>query len=245
MNFYRGIDITRPFKLSPDLLRKYESLGLIPHASRGKNNYRLYTETHKRFFEASRKMLMGFAWLEVAKMMNGLVKGDYEGAAVSAIEFQAVLVENYKESQKVISRIRETLDNQQGSDQSYIKRIERPITISEVSSIINIPVSTLRVWEDKQLFSPIRGDNNYRYFNQKLVNLLFIIKLLRLSGLGFERCQEILKEIEKKNYKETITVLENRAAELKREINSGLKALGYLNDLVLFLEETEYQNESH
>jgi DNA-binding transcriptional MerR regulator len=237
---YRGIDITRPFHLSPDLLRRYETWRIIPRAKRGENNYRLYTETHKEFFQTSRKMLIGFSWTEVAKMMNCLVKKDSEGATVLAIEFQAKLVENYKEGKRVISQLRKTISKQGTTEHSLAKRIDRLITISEASDIINLPVSTLRVWEQHHLFEAVRGDNNYRYFNKKLLNRLFIIKLLRLSGLGFNQCQDILTEIEQKNFNEIINVLEKRLVEMKIEINNGLKALGHLNDLILHLEEVQY-----
>jgi DNA-binding transcriptional MerR regulator len=237
---YRGIEITRPFHLSPDLLRKYETWRLIPRAERGENNYRMYNETHKVFFQASRRMLIGFSWTEVAKMMNFLVEKDAEAATVLAVEFQAELVENYKEGTRVISQLKKTISKQGASEQPLAKRVNRLITISEASEIINLPVSTLRVWEQHHLYKPLRGDNNYRYFNQILLNRLYTIKLLRLSGLGFNQCQFILKEIDQKNFIEIINILEKRLIDMKRDINDGLKALGHLNDLIIHLERDDY-----
>jgi DNA-binding transcriptional MerR regulator len=240
MKAYKGIEITRPFHLSPDLLRKYETWKLIPRADRGDNNYRLYNETHKVFFQASRRMLIGYSWTEVAKMMKLLVEKDAEAATVLAIEFQAKLVGNYKEGKHVISQLKKTISKHGVNEDSLAKRIDRLITISEISDIINRPVSTLRVWEQHQLFEPIRGDNNYRYFNQKLLNRLFTIKLLRLSGLGFKQCQHILKELDQKNFNEIIIILEKRLKDMKKDINNGLKALGHLNDLIIHLEGDDY-----
>ncbi|MDG5471302.1 MerR family transcriptional regulator [Jeotgalibacillus sp. ET6] len=244
MQTYRGIDITRPLNLSSDLLRKYESWKLIPSAQRHReNNYRIYTEVHNQFFIQSRRMLEGFTWTEVAKIMSRLVEGELERATVLAIELQANLGEKYKQSQKVINQLHQGVENQLEDFQFNVAHVKSTMTIGEVADLLNIPVSTLRVWEQKNLFEPIRKENNYRYFNKKLLNRLFIIKLLRLSGLSFNQCSEILQDLDNENYQDILYVLESRIAEMKIEINKGLKALGHFNELVIFLEKSRFFEE--
>jgi DNA-binding transcriptional MerR regulator len=241
---YRGIDITRPLNLSSDLLRKYESWKLIPAAQRQKgNNYRIYTEVHKQFFIHSRKMLDGFSWTEVAKIMSRLVKGEVEEATVLAIELQAIRGKTYKQNQNVIDQLHQSIGDQIENSYINLSSMKRHLMIREVSDLLNVPISTLRVWEQQKLFEPIRKGNNYRYFNQELVSRLFVIKLLRLSGLSFEQCSEILEDLDKKNYQEILSVLEKRIVEMKKEIKEGLKALGYFNDLVNFLEKKDFFEE--
>ncbi len=241
MRIYRGIEITKPFNLSADLLRKYETWGFIPNAPRGKNNYRQYTELHKRFFEASRHMMAGYSWTEVAKMMRHLVNKERESAIILAVEFQAELVNNYKESTLVIEQLQSTLSSQDITPQV---QMDGAVTYKEVSKRLSLPISTLRVWEQQELFEANRGENNYRYFNGALINKLFIIKLLRLSGMGFEQCREILKGIEKKNYRDILPILQSRIVDMREQMNKGLKSLGTLNELVTYLEGVDYFNES-
>ena len=241
MRIYRGIEITKPFNLSADLLRKYETWGFIPNAPRGKNNYRQYTELHKRFFEASRHMMAGYSWTEVAKMMRHLVNKERESAIILAVEFQAELVNNYKESTLVIEQLQSTLSSQEITPQV---QMDGAVTYKEVSKRLSLPISTLRVWEQQELFEANRGENNYRYFNGALINKLFIIKLLRLSGMGFEQCREILKGIEKKNYRDILPILQSRIVDMREQMNKGLKSLGTLNELVTYLEGVDYFNES-
>ncbi|MCR8848500.1 MerR family transcriptional regulator [Rossellomorea sp. SC111] len=239
--YYKGIEITRSFNLSADLLRKYETWGFIPHAPRGKNNYRQYTEIHKRFFEASRHMMAGYSWTEVAKMMRHLVNKERESAIILAVEFQAELVNNYKESTLVIEQLQSTLSSQDITPQV---QMDGAVTYKEVSKRLSLPISTLRVWEQQELFEANRGENNYRYFNGALINKLFIIKLLRLSGMGFEQCREILKGIEKKNYRDILPILQSRIVDMREQMNKGLKSLGKLNELVTYLEGIQYFSES-
>ena len=241
MRIYRGIEITKPFNLSADLLRKYETWGFIPNAPRGKNNYRQYTELHKRFFEASRHMMAGYSWTEVAKMMRHLVNKERESAIILAVEFQAELVNNYKESTLVIEQLQSTLSSQDITPQV---QMDGAVTYKEVSKRLSLPISTLRVWEQQELFEANRGENNYRYFNGALINKLFIIKLLRLSGMGFEQCREILKGIEKKKYRDILPILQSRIVDMREQMNKGLKSLGTLNELVTYLEGVDYFNES-
>ncbi|MCA1057716.1 MerR family transcriptional regulator [Rossellomorea aquimaris] len=243
MRIYKGIDITRPFNLSADLLRKYETWGFIPHAPRGKNNYRQYTEIHKRFFEASRHMMAGYSWTEVAKMMRLIVDKEREAAIMLAVEFQAELVKNYKESTLVIQQLKLTL-NANNQQLATNVQLERPVTYKEVSKRISLPISTLRVWEQQELFEAHRGENNYRYFNGALLNRLFIIKLLRLSGMGFNQCREVLNGIETRNYRDILPILESRIMDMREQMNKGLKSLGTLNELVTYLEEIHYFSES-
>ncbi|MCC5801231.1 MerR family transcriptional regulator [Rossellomorea vietnamensis] len=237
LRVYRGIEITRPFNLSADLLRKYETWGFIPHAPRGRNNYRQYTELHKRFFEASRHMMAGYSWTEVAKMMRHLVNKEREAAIILAVEFQAELVKNYKESTLVIEQLQSTLSNQEISPKV---QVDRHVTYKEVSKRLSLPISTLRVWEQQELFEASRGENNYRYFDGALMNKLFIIKLLRLSGMGFDQCRDVLKGIERKNYRDILPILQGRIVDMREQMNKGLKSLGTLNELVTYLEGVNY-----
>ncbi|KPL60948.1 MerR family transcriptional regulator [Rossellomorea vietnamensis] len=238
--YYRGIEITRSFNLSADLLRKYEAWGFIPHAPRGKNNYRQYTDIHKKFFEASRQMMAGYSWTEVAKMMRHLVNKEREAAIILAVEFQAELVNNYEESTLVIEQLQSTLSSQDITPQV---QMDGPVTYKEVSKRLSLPISTLRVWEQQELFEASRGENNYRYFDGALINKLFIIKLLRLSGMGFEQCREILKGIEKKNYRDILPILQSRIVDMREQMSKGLKSLGTLNELVTYLEGVDYFSE--
>jgi len=231
LTIYKGIEITRPYNLSPDLLRKYESWGLIPEAPRGSNNYRQYSELHKAFFETTRNMLVGFSWTEVAAIMKLLVFHEHDEAIMLAIEYQQEKVKQYKESKQVISQLRHSIEHSQ-KEGLFPKKKDQKVTIGEVAKVIDLPVSTLRVWEKEGLFTPLRGENGYRYFDQGLIDTLLVVKSLRAAGLSFQQCLDILNDLEKNQHKDIIHVLENRAEELKEYIQKGLKALRYLDELM-------------
>ena len=95
--------------------------------------------------------------------------------------------------------------------------------IGELSNISNVPVKTIRFYEEEGLISPVEVDRwtNYRYYDETSVERLSVIAYLK--DLGFS-----LKEI--KNINEEI--IKEKIAQHKKEISKLTKNVSKLSSIV-------------
>ncbi|MBO0436302.1 MerR family transcriptional regulator [Vagococcus fluvialis] len=116
-------------------------------------------------------------------------------------------------------------------------------SIGEISKLFNIPTSTIRYWEEKEVFLPRRNEeNDYRLFNlQSTIELLDIVfyrnlnvplkKMKHFNRLNPEAIYSILEDTEEDVLKELV-ILEKKLkgiAERKEQLESlfTLKERGY------------------
>ncbi|MBQ3493896.1 MAG: MerR family transcriptional regulator [Clostridia bacterium] len=89
--------------------------------------------------------------------------------------------------------------------------------IGEVSKICDVPIKTLRYYEEFGLLSPIKVDiyTGYRYYDEKNIDELY--KILCLKNFGFS-----LKEIKEfdGNFDYKISELEKKIKKIKKDIKS-------------------------
>lgn len=130
---------------------------------------------------------------------------------------------------------------------------ESSYTIGEVSKLFNIPTSTIRYWEEKEIFLPRRNEeNDYRLFNlQSTIELLDIIfyrnlnvplkKMKHFNRLNPEAIYTILEDTEEDVLKELV-MLEKKVkgiTERKEQLESlfALKKRGYYKEEVIDVEK--------
>lgn len=116
-------------------------------------------------------------------------------------------------------------------------------SIGKISKLFNIPTSTIRYWEEKEVFFPRRNEeNDYRLFNlQSTIELLDIVfyrnlnvplkKMKHFNRLNPEEIYSILEDTEEDVLKELVT-LEKKLkgiADRKEQLESlfTLKERGY------------------
>lgn len=113
--------------------------------------------------------------------------------------------------------------------------------IGEFSKLVNVPVKTLRYYDEISLFKPKEVDifSNYRYYLESQINDLNII--LELKEAGF-----MLEEIKKywNNWDDKILLLQKEKIYLEKvELNKKIKKIDDLRtrmkDGVIYNKETD------
>ena len=89
--------------------------------------------------------------------------------------------------------------------------------INEVSKLYNIGIDSLRYYEEIGLISPIRGENNYRYYSFDDLMRLNIIREYRSLNFSFAQIKETLKG---HSLNSTIDILKAEHETLTKEISS-------------------------
>src|SRR5947209_13826185 len=76
----RTIDLARAGGISVQQVRNYESLGLLPAASRSKSGYRLYTQRHLAALKTGRSLVGGYGGPRMPRIMQALHRDDLSAA---------------------------------------------------------------------------------------------------------------------------------------------------------------------
>ena len=66
-------------------------------------------------------------------------------------------------------------------------------TIGQISSMFNIPVSTLRYYDKEGLFPDIQRNSGIRKFTYKEIETLHVIECLKKSGLEIKNIKQFMK----------------------------------------------------
>ncbi len=66
-------------------------------------------------------------------------------------------------------------------------------TIGQISSMFNIPVSTLRYYDKEGLFPDIQRNSGIRKFTDKEIETLHVIECLKNSGLEIKNIKQFMK----------------------------------------------------
>ncbi len=106
-----------------------------------------------------------------------------------------------------------------------INYTEELFTIGQISEICNIPVKTLRYYDDIGLLPPeyVDSQNNYRYYIKKQILFLNIIKHFKTSGFSLQDIGLLLK-------REDLSMLENKLVERMHQVQNKIRELQYLRD---------------
>lgn len=90
-------------------------------------------------------------------------------------------------------------------------------TIGQISKLCNIPIKTLRFYDEEGILQPEKRDmeNNYRYYSEKQLLQLIFIKELKVFGLSLD---DIKKSLFQKNLLLFSQKLEEKAEEIETNI---------------------------
>lgn len=117
-------------------------------------------------------------------------------------------------------------------------------TIHEVSKIVAMSISTLHYYEREKMIQPYRGKNNYRYYTEKNVRQLKLIKVLRQYHFSIEEIRCILKnytdfENGKDTSQQAITFFEKKLVDIHQIILGYETLIQLINHLPLMNGLTE------
>ncbi|NLK73370.1 MAG: MerR family transcriptional regulator [Clostridiales bacterium] len=92
-------------------------------------------------------------------------------------------------------------------------------SIGELSKLFNIPISTLRYYDEIGLFKPkyTDKDSNYRYYSIEQFALLTLIRYLKLSHISVKEIKKIVNQVTPENY---VNFLKKQRTQLKEELDN-------------------------
>lgn len=180
-NKYKTAQVAKVIGIHPNTVRLYEKLELIPKPQRLSNGYRIFSDFHIAQFKLARTAL------KVEVLQSGLRKNMINIIKLSAQgEFQKAIVytNNYINQVKIEQKNAEEAIEITKKLLFGIQDKERDVafTRKQTADYLKITIDTLRNWEMNGLLSVKRKQNGYRVYNKNDIQLLKIIRSLRLAN---------------------------------------------------------------
>lgn len=184
MNTYKTSEVAKVIGIHPNTVRFYEQWGLIPSPHRKPNGYRVFTDFHIDQLKLARTAL------KIEVVQNGLRKkileavknsaaGDFDEALILATEYYNDIKKEKNNAEEAIQIAKDILKGNTLPDTHGLRR-------KEVSKLLNISMDTLRNWELNGLLSVKRKENGYRFYTDKDIQQLKIIRSLRCANYSLE-----------------------------------------------------------
>ncbi|OOM12053.1 MerR family transcriptional regulator [Clostridium saccharobutylicum] len=112
---------------------------------------------------------------------------------------------------------------------------KRLYQIGEVSKICNIPIKTLRYYDEIKLLVPrkIDPDSNYRYYSNEQLTLVLVIKYFKEAGFSLKEIKLLLS---REDLEYNTTKINEKCVEIDNKINDLEMLKGKLQ---FFIKESE------
>lgn len=100
--------------------------------------------------------------------------------------------------------------------------------IGEVSKICNIPIKTLRYYDEIELLTPskINYENNYRYYSKEQLHLILVIKHLREANFSLKEIKTLLG---REDLEYNTRMIKEKCKEIDDKINDLIRLKEKLN----------------
>lgn len=116
-------------------------------------------------------------------------------------------------------------------------------TIGQISEMFNLPVSTLRYYDNQGLFPDIKRISGKRMFGERETETLRIIECLKKSGLGIKDIKQFIDWCQQGSdtYAQRKLLFEKQRANVEKEIEHLNKVLDMLKFKCWFYEQATKQ----
>ncbi|WP_349584429.1 MerR family transcriptional regulator [Leuconostoc citreum] len=110
--------------------------------------------------------------------------------------------------------------------------MKKTFTISEVSKLTEIPISTLRYYENLELIVPKRNEKNYRMYTLDDLNWIHFIRRAKATGMTLQKIIKYAKLREQGNQTidERLAILNEQEAILNLEKNKILEHIDFIEN---------------
>jgi len=234
MKTYSTSEIANILGVHPNTVMLYEKWGYIAPVERKKNGYRVYTEIHLKQMKIVRialssEMVKCYMRLEMREIIKSVGKGELEKALKLCKEHLAHLQKEKENELEVIKLIQEILKEPVTEDDICLNR-------NKAAKLIGVSITTIINWERNGLIEVPRNEkNHYRFYREKEIRTLKIIKVLRRYNYSTQCICSMIKKLESKSYACLIEENENLSTKEEREKTS--------EGLLSSLAEVEYNTK--
>lgn len=111
-------------------------------------------------------------------------------------------------------------------------------TIGEISKLSNLPIKTLRYYDQIGILKPayINKENNYRYYSIEQFMHIDIIKYCKLIGMSLEEIKKLINS--DGTVESMLNTLKRQSSLLEKKIKELSDVKSYLDELEANIEET-------
>lgn len=112
-------------------------------------------------------------------------------------------------------------------------------TISQVSKMFNLPISTLRYYDNQGLFPYLERESGIRKFTEKEIEALRVIECLKKSGLEIKDIKRFMEWCAEgsSTYLKRLSLIQEQKARVQAEIEQMDKALDMLKFKCWYYEQ--------
>jgi DNA-binding transcriptional MerR regulator len=212
----RPVDLARRAGISTQLVRNYESVGILPEVPRSESGYRQYDEVHLQAMLTYRALAPGFGSEAATAVMRAVHDGD-QALAYRLIDASHAALHEQRLATDVAS---EALEGAAEEFLDGVPVVKGPdLLVGELAGQLGVLTSTLRVWESAGLLTPVReAGTKYRRYGPVQVRDARIIAMLRRGRYGFDQIRPVLDGLRQTGSAEALraAVAERRAAHDRR-----------------------------
>jgi len=189
-------------------VRRYEEWGLIPPAERGKNGYRLFTQSHVDCLRVARIIFEGaYAGRHIrqAAMMviHYCVAEDWGGALEAAYLHQAAIQSEKAQALAAVDLLEHWM---QGISTDVTGR---KLHIAETAQKLGLTCDILRNWERNGLITiPRQPENGYRLYGPHEISRLRVIRMLIQAGYSLMAILRMLTLLDRGELKDARLALD-------------------------------------
>ncbi|MEV8371618.1 MerR family transcriptional regulator [Kribbella sp. NPDC056861] len=212
----RPVDLARRAGISTQLVRNYESVGILPDVPRSDSGYRQYDEVHLRAMLTYRALTPGYGNETATAVMRAVHDGD-EALAFRLIDGSHAALHEQRLATDAAS---EALGEAAEEFLDGLPVVNGPaLLVGELAAQLGVRTSALRVWESAGLLTPVRETGTkYRRYGPVQVRDARIIAMLRRGRYGFDQIRPVLDGLRQTGSTEALraAVAERRAAHDRR-----------------------------
>lgn len=180
-NKYKTAQVSKVIGIHPNTVRLYEKLELIPKPQRLPNGYRVFSDFHIAQFKLARTALkVEVLQSGLRKNMINIIKLSAQGEFKKAIVYTNNYINQIKIEQKNAEEAIEITKKLLAGIQD--KERDVAFTRKQTADYLKVTIDTLRNWEMNGLLSVKRKQNGYRVYTKNDIQLLKIIRSLRLAN---------------------------------------------------------------
>lgn len=245
MDGYYTSTIAKIIGVHPNTIRLYESVGFITPPKRLDNNYRLFNKGHISQLKVVRLLLeieLVHEGLrkEVIIILQKMASEDYHEALLDLRNYINHLKGIKEEAEEAVDLVTDIYKDRKSNNEKTYSR-------SKVADKLAISVDQIRNWEMNGLIDVPRKENGYRYYGDKEINALKIIKTLKYANYSlmairslmtsdeaFSNSDKVKDQLDIEEYPDDIvSVYDRLLVSIDRGIGNGEVAFGVLEGLVV------------
>jgi DNA-binding transcriptional MerR regulator len=187
----RPVDLAREAGISPQQVRNYETLRVLPAAARTDSGRRVYGACHLLALRTARALMAGYGWQPAVDIMRAVHAGDMAAVVALVDARHAQIDRRRREVEKAIAGLSSVRTEAQP-----LPRGRAGLHPAEAAALVGVRPSALRFWEQQGLLRPDRERYNaYRVYGEEQLRRLQIVVILRQLGYRAQDIRSVLDQV--------------------------------------------------